>query len=190
MKSAVFERQHGTASDALQVVTEALAKYPSFDKLYMIKGQILSCSTPPNISGAREAYSAGCKKCPTSVALWILASRLEEQAGMAIKARALLEKARFHNKKSDQIWLESVRVEERAGNIAQAKSLMSRGTPYCLSHPFCASLTRFPCVPVQQLYKNVQSPACYGQNRSGWKLDQLERQRCWMRSRKQTTTLW
>lgn len=129
MKSAVFERQHGTLEEALKTVNEALAKFSAFDKLYMIKGQILQ--TMGDKSGARETYASGVKKCPNSTPLWILSSRLEEQSGLAIKARAILERARFHNKKSDEIWLESVRVEERAGNIAQAKSLMSRGLQEC-----------------------------------------------------------
>jgi pre-mRNA-processing factor 6 len=129
MKSAVFERQHGTLQDALSTADEALAKFPAYDKLYMIKGQILQ--SLGNTSGARETYALGVKKCPNSVPLWIMSSRLEEKTGLAIKARAILERARFHNKKSDEIWLESVRVEERAGNIAQAKSLMSRGLQEC-----------------------------------------------------------
>jgi len=129
MKSAVFERQHGTPEAALTTVNEAISKFPTFDKLYMIKGQIQIGQS--NISGARETYAAGTKKCPQSVPLWILSARLEEGAGLAIKSRALLEKGRFHNKKSDHIWLESVRVEERAGNIAQAKSLMSRALQEC-----------------------------------------------------------
>ncbi|KAK9898421.1 hypothetical protein P389DRAFT_166923 [Cystobasidium minutum MCA 4210] len=129
MKSAVFERQHSTLDEALNTVNEALVKFPTFDKLYMIKGQILQ--SKGDKSGARETYALGVKKCPNSVPLWILSARLEEESGLAIKARALLERARFHNKKSDEIWLESVRVEERAGNIAQAKSLMSRGLQEC-----------------------------------------------------------
>lgn len=124
MKSAVFERQHGTAADALLTVNEAIAKFPNFDKLYMTKGQLLT--SEGDISGARETYAAGVKRCPNSIPLWILSSRLEESAGLAIKSRAILEKARLYNKKSDEIWMESVKVEERAGNIAQAKSLMAR----------------------------------------------------------------
>ncbi|CAD6574529.1 MAG: hypothetical protein CYPHOPRED_005447 [Cyphobasidiales sp. Tagirdzhanova-0007] len=129
MKSAVFERQHTSNDAALATVEQALAKFPTFDKLYMIKGQILN--ELGSVTGAREAYAAGVKKCPSSVPLWILSSRLEEKSGLAIKARAILERARFHNKKSDQIWMESVRVEERAGNVAQAKSMMSRGLQDC-----------------------------------------------------------
>lgn len=129
MKSAVFERQHGTPQDALKTVNEAITKFPTFDKLYMIKGQILE-SLNDN-SGAREAYATGTKKCPNSIPLWIMSSRLEEKAGLAIKARAILERARFHNKKSDQLWLETVKVEERAGNTAQAKTMMSRGLQEC-----------------------------------------------------------
>ena len=129
MKSAVFERQHTSLDAALTTVEQAISKFPTFDKLYMIRGQILK--DLGNVSGAKEAFALGLKKCPNSIPLWILSSKLEEKSGLAIKARALLERARFHNKKSDHIWMESVRVEERAGNIAQAKSMMSRALQEC-----------------------------------------------------------
>lgn len=91
----------------------------------MQKGQILEAAK--DIAGAREAYTFGCKKCPQSVPLWLMASRLEENAGLAIKSRALLERARSANPRNDELWLESVRIEERQGNPAQAKALMARG---------------------------------------------------------------
>jgi tetratricopeptide (TPR) repeat protein len=106
-------------------VEEAITKFPAADKLYMIKGQILD--SQGDISGAREAYATGTRKVPTSVPLWLLASRLEEKAGMGIKARAHLERARHYNPKNPELWLESIRVEERQGSTGQAKAMMARG---------------------------------------------------------------
>ncbi len=80
-----------------------------------------------NISAAREAYTKGVKACPKSVPLWILASRLEEKAGVTIKARSLLEKARMLNPKNEVLWAEAVRVEERSGSAGQAKTMLARG---------------------------------------------------------------
>jgi len=50
---------------------------------------------------------------------------------MSIRARAILEKARLSNPKSDILWNEAANVEERSGSIAQAKMLLSRGLQEC-----------------------------------------------------------
>lgn len=129
MKSAVLERQQGNLDQAMKTLDEGIAKFPNFDKLYMIKGQILQ-SRDQNPQ-ARETYAKAVKTCPTSIPLWILASRLEEKAGIAIKARSLLEKARLVNPKEAELWEESVRVEERAGSAAQARAVLARGLQDC-----------------------------------------------------------
>lgn len=139
-KSADFERRHGTVDEALKVANAGLAKHRTFDKLHMIKGQILESLN--NVAGAREAYAAGTKACPDSIPLWILSSRLEERAGLAIKARAIMERARHLNPKKDELWAESCAIEERAAGASstsasnsagplQAKNMMSRALQDC-----------------------------------------------------------
>lgn len=147
----------------MDTVNEGLKLYPAASKLYMIKGQILSSEATPDISAAREIYSIGVKKCPSSVPLWILASRLEEQAGLAIRARAVLERGRSANPRNDELWLESVRCEERQNNAAQGKVLMSRGMQTFFSgvNPHLFRLC--------QHCKSVPPPASYGLNQCGWK---------------------
>jgi len=130
MKSAVLERQLGRLDDALNTLQEAIAKYPAFDKLHIIRGQIFT-SRGETVQ-ARSAYAQGCKACPKSIPLWILSARLEEKAGVIIKARGLLEKARLFNPKNDELWAESIRIEERAGSTQQAKSVLARGESYDL----------------------------------------------------------
>ena len=44
------------------------------------------------------------KKCPSSLPLWILYSRLEEKSGQPTKARSVLEKARLKNPRSPDLW--------------------------------------------------------------------------------------
>ncbi|KAH9812567.1 PRP1 splicing factor, N-terminal-domain-containing protein [Melampsora americana] len=141
MKNAVFERQHGSIDEALEITEKALIKFPTSDKLHMIKGQILE--SKENLSGAREAYSTGTKKCPKSIPLWILSSRLEEKVGMTIKARAIMERARHYNPKNEELWSESCSIEERSsghttgsstnanGVGIQAKNMMSRALQDC-----------------------------------------------------------
>lgn len=125
MKSAVFERQQGNNEQALATVDTALAKFPKFAKLHMIKGQILT--DKGDLSAARAAYAVALKACPKIPTLWILASRLEEKDGRAIKSRAMLEKARLVNPKEDTLWAEAVGVEERSSGAQQAKTVLARG---------------------------------------------------------------
>jgi pre-mRNA-processing factor 6 len=138
MKSAVLERQLGNLDASLSILDQAITKFPTFDKLHMIRGQIFTAQNL--IPQARTAYAQGCKACPRSIPLWILAARLEETAGVTIKARSLLEKARLYNAKNDELWAESIGMEERTGGAQQAKSLLARGK-LPLSHQSCEGTT-------------------------------------------------
>ncbi|KAK0543071.1 U4/U6 x U5 tri-snRNP complex subunit Prp1 [Tilletia horrida] len=135
MKSAAFERNEGRLQASLALVNEALKKFPNSSKLHMMKGQLVEATVSKDpgerIRAAREAFAQGVRACPASVPLWLLSSRLEERAGITIRARALLEKARSLNPKNDELWAESVGVEERAGSTAQAKALLNRALQEC-----------------------------------------------------------
>ncbi|KAF9340677.1 hypothetical protein BGZ91_000732 [Linnemannia elongata] len=131
MKSAVLERQLGKISEALQLLDQGLAKYPTADKLWMIRGQILT--DRGDNQQARENYIKAVKFCPKSVPLWILYSRLEERAGLQTKARALLDRARLLNPKTPELWLESVRIELRGNNANFAKTQMAKALQECPS---------------------------------------------------------
>lgn len=102
MKSAVLERQLGKIPEALQLLDQGLAKYSTADKLWMIRGQILT--DRGDNQKARENYIKAVKFCPKSVPLWILYSRLEERAGLQTKARAMLDRARLLNPKTPELW--------------------------------------------------------------------------------------
>ncbi|GAA5881181.1 hypothetical protein JCM16303_004830 [Sporobolomyces ruberrimus] len=125
IKSAVFERTHSSTDDALKMVRDGLKHYPSSSKLHLIHAQLLQTLNPVPLAQVREALSTGVKKCSTSTSLWIMSSRFEEKSGVRIKARALLEKARSINAKSEEVWLESVKVEERDQSGA-AKGMLAR----------------------------------------------------------------
>ncbi|KAJ3116004.1 hypothetical protein HDU96_010652 [Phlyctochytrium bullatum] len=130
MKSILLERQLGNTDEALSLLNSALDKFPSFPKLWMIKGQIEE-GEKSDIHAARETYSKGLKNVPKSIPLWILSSRLEEKAGLLIKARAILEKARLINPKDPDLWCEAIRVEFRAGNVPMAKAMIAKSLQEC-----------------------------------------------------------
>lgn len=138
IKSAVFERDEGRASNALRIVDEGLLKYNDEPKLWLMKAQLLqtqsvTASKEDGIRAAREALSKATRSCPTSIAVWLSASRLEETAGLAIRARAILERARLANPRNEVIWLEAARVEDRAGSPQEYRRLLSRGLQECPS---------------------------------------------------------
>lgn len=164
MKSAVLQRQLGRLDDALSTLSTAIAKYPTFAKLHMIRGQILSSQN--KIPEARAAFAQGCRSCPKSIPLWILSARLEEQAGVTIKARSLLEKGRLHNPKNDELWVESIQIEERAGGTQQAKSLLARGTSI---HSMCRRQLQVGCYEAQagrQRHRGAAAEASVADNNS------------------------
>lgn len=102
MKSAVLERQQGDLKRALELIEDALYKYPQFDKLYMMKIQVEEAQG--KIKTARETIEKGTKKCGDSIPLWLVASRFEERQQAVIRARATLNKARLIHKADDTIW--------------------------------------------------------------------------------------
>ncbi|KAI0434423.1 PRP1 splicing factor [Xylaria sp. FL1042] len=124
MKSVAFERQLNNHDEALDLVQQALNLFPSYAKLWMMKGHIYEdIGKKPQ---AREAYATGVKAVPSSIPLWLLYARLEESLGLLPKARSVLDRARLAVPKSPELWCESVRLELRAGDTKQAESLMER----------------------------------------------------------------
>ncbi|KAI9303749.1 PRP1 splicing factor, N-terminal-domain-containing protein [Cunninghamella echinulata] len=130
MKSAMLERQMKNYKECVQLLEEGLAIYPTFDKLWMIKGQVENTFLN-DPTKARETYNKAVKLCSKSVPLWIQLARLEEQMGMVTKARNTLEKARFANPKTPDLWVEAIRIENRANNSSAAKTITAKALQEC-----------------------------------------------------------
>ncbi|KAL2915099.1 U4/U6 x U5 tri-snRNP complex subunit Prp1 [Polyrhizophydium stewartii] len=130
MKSAVLERHQGNFEAAMTLLNQALQRFPLFDKLWMIKGQIQRDDLK-DAAAARETFAQGVKRLPNSISLWLLSSRLEEHAGLPVRARGLLERARILNQKQPELWCEAVRVEVRANNPPMAKALLAKALQEC-----------------------------------------------------------
>lgn len=56
---------------------------------------------------------------------------MEENRGLLIKARSVLEKARLRNPKNDQLWLEAIKVELRAGFKDVANAMLAKALQEC-----------------------------------------------------------
>ena len=78
MKAAIVERRAGDAAAERRLLDQALKKFPAFEKLHLMRGQL--CERERDWAGARRSYAAGLAMCPGSVPLWVSAARLEEKA--------------------------------------------------------------------------------------------------------------
>lgn len=67
----------------------------------MTGGQLRKCCKSGNFSCV---FVDKLKKCPHSMPLWLLLSRLEERVGQLTRARAILEKSRLKNPQTPELW--------------------------------------------------------------------------------------
>ncbi|KAJ1822604.1 U4/U6 x U5 tri-snRNP complex subunit Prp1 [Coemansia sp. RSA 2599] len=131
MKSACLLRQLNDDKRALEIATEALARFPRFWKLWLVKAQILVVHQRDAAAAAKQTYSMGLKHCRDSVPLWIGAAKLEQAAGSPTRARAILERARVYVPRNPALWLASVRLEADAASLDVARTLLARALQEC-----------------------------------------------------------
>ncbi|CBY20302.1 unnamed protein product [Oikopleura dioica] len=124
MKSAKLEWCLGELKNAIKLSDEGLAKYPKFDKLWMMKGTIFLQMKDAN--SARKAFAKGIENCKDSKPLWILLADLEESEGNQVKARSVLERARLKNPASPELWKRAIELEKRVSGNEIADRLLSR----------------------------------------------------------------
>ncbi|RWS26275.1 pre-mRNA splicing factor-like protein [Leptotrombidium deliense] len=129
MKSVKLEWALGKLDAAKQLLEQSLKDYPTFPKLWMIRGQI--AEQEGHTEDAKFTYNQALKYNPTSIPLWILLSRVEEKSGNLIKSRSILEKSRLRNPKTAELWLEAIRVEMRSGNRDIAMPMMAKAMQEC-----------------------------------------------------------
>lgn len=128
MKSARLEWCLNELDEAKRLLQEGIAKYPDFEKFYMMLGQIYE--QEKNADFARQMYLNGTRRCPHAINLWILLVRLEE-TNNPVRARSHLDTAKLKNPKNEFLWLEAVRLELRSGAKETANTLMSRALQEC-----------------------------------------------------------
>ena len=109
---------------ALEQLEAAVSQFGEYAKFYMMQGQISEAQG--RMEEARASYQAGVKKCPTSVALWLLLAGLDRRQCQLIRARSVLEKARQKNPHNPRLWLEAVRLEQAGGHKDVANAVLSR----------------------------------------------------------------
>ncbi|EGB04589.1 hypothetical protein AURANDRAFT_38946 [Aureococcus anophagefferens] len=132
MKAALLERECHDYDAELRLLDEALDKYATFAKFYLMAGQACERDlSKQEEKAARDFYARGLRRCPKSSALWRAAAALEEAAIGATKARSILELARLKNGKTPDLWLAAVRLERRHGNRKLAENLSAKALQEC-----------------------------------------------------------
>ena len=71
------------------LLEEAVKKFPTFDKLYLMRGQLEERAG--NKEASKAAYQSGLRRCIHSTPLWTSLARLEEKSNNLARARAILE---------------------------------------------------------------------------------------------------
>lgn len=129
IRSIIYSRRKDDLQGALELISQALEQFPASEQLYLQQAQIYQLME--NRQSAMAAYQAGTKACPKSIKLWTGFARLEQEGGVTIKARSILDRAALVNEKSELLWLERVRLEEKVGNHKQANVLMAKALQEC-----------------------------------------------------------
>lgn len=130
LKSALLAREREDVEEELALLDQAIAKYPTFPKYYMMAGQ--ACvELLRDSSRAKSYYQQGMKNCPDSTTLIVLTVQLYETTQGVSKARSLIELARLRSPANEQLWLETIRLERRNKNEKLAETLMARALQEC-----------------------------------------------------------
>lgn len=113
-------------NDILNLLNDALDKYPENEKLYLQKSAVL-IDDLRKFELAREVYSIGVKKCKHSGAIWISWSRFEEfTMKFLVRARSILDNALLSNQDNDELWNERIDLEKRNNNTIAASQLVNK----------------------------------------------------------------
>ncbi|GIX62893.1 pre-mRNA-processing factor 6, putative [Babesia caballi] len=94
MQSVQLERQLGNHGAAAELCQEALRLHPSFDKLWMIAGQLRLEKPESELEEAVRIFHSGTEQCPWSVPLWLLALEALMRHGEHARARARADVAK------------------------------------------------------------------------------------------------
>jgi pre-mRNA-processing factor 6 len=129
MKSALLERDLGHTEAERSLLQTAVTKYPKFDKLYLMLGQLEERAR--DYKKAQDTFLEGVKHCNSSIPLWISLARVEERLTSISRARAILEKAMLKNPMNPLLWLESIRSETRTGDKRSAFNMLAKGLQEC-----------------------------------------------------------
>ncbi|KAK6204491.1 Pre-mRNA splicing factor prp1 [Scheffersomyces amazonensis] len=109
----------------IKEVNRALSYFPESDKLYIQKVEIY-LNELCDLNLARESASLGTKRCPESIDLWILLSKIDEKLNILIRARSDLDNGILKIPTSDKLWKAKIDLEIRNKDLIVARQLSNK----------------------------------------------------------------
>lgn len=156
LKSALLARERGDVEEELALLDEAIEKYPTFAKYYMMAGEACRDILQDN-SRAKNYYQQGMKNCPESTTLVVLTVQLYETTQGVSKARSLIELARLKSPANEQLWLETIRLERRNKNEKLADNLSARALQECPNSGILWAEELLTCPKPSQKSKSIDA---------------------------------
>lgn len=102
MQSGQLERELKNRTRGRELILEAIGRFPSFAKLWIIAAQI--DEEEGLLDQARARYADGIRNCKTSPLIWVCAAAFEERNEQFTKARTILQQARIKLPKEPTVW--------------------------------------------------------------------------------------
>ncbi|RCK64049.1 Pre-mRNA-splicing factor 6 [Candida viswanathii] len=112
------------STEALETCQKALRLFPESWKLYLQNIQILQDMNKPE--QAREIASISVKKCKGAPQLWIKLSEIDEQLGILIRARAVIDQAMVTNPESPDLWSYKIQFEKQNQDLVAARNISNK----------------------------------------------------------------
>ena len=130
IKSAVLARELGNAQEEREILDGGLKLHPKSWKLWLMLMQAHERSG--SMDAARSAYGQAIRRCPNVEELRTSAAAIEERAGYAAKARAILEQSRVKIPGSPNLWLAAVVSTESAKLTYERTTTMPQRPVGCI----------------------------------------------------------
>eukprot|EP00050_Salpingoeca_kvevrii_P012075 m.20269 g.20269 ORF g.20269 m.20269 type:complete len:929 (-) comp3819_c0_seq1:89-2875(-) len=123
LRSAFFEKEHGTAQSLDEHLLQAVKHCPQAETLWLMaaKSQWLAGDVSQARRTLEEAFGAN----ENSEDIWLAAVKLESENNEFERARLLLAGAR-EKAKTARVWMKSARLDWVLGNIDEAERVLSK----------------------------------------------------------------
>ena len=75
---------------------------------------------------AREVASLSVKRCNEIPELWIKLSEIDQQLGITIRARAVIDQAMLQNLESPELWCFKIQFEKKNNDLVSARNISNK----------------------------------------------------------------
>ncbi|AMD20985.1 HEL296Cp [Eremothecium sinecaudum] len=170
-KYASFLRFLGKNKQAVEILNDAIAKYPACEKLRLQLSQVYVEMSL--LSEAREVLTIASKEFPSRPKFWVQLAKLDEQQFQkTTSARSDLDLGLLKNPGSWEIYVARAQMEVRVGNKNHAILVVQEGLRKCPENPnlWCLNIQ---LVEKKSLRKTMFQQALKSTNNNGLVLTEI-----------------